>query len=225
MDSSQDHTTLWIFGQSACTGYNLENPADFWGNKFADSIGCHETLNFAQPGCDNLYIYHTIVQNYKKIKSKDIVIVGWSHPNRKTFVLEKDLDPITQANSLMYPGSPVFFRSTPKFPNDAEKWSRLQPINKGVVFYDRYFTTYHSSVESKLNFQAYLTSARALLKAHYLPFYFSKESIQDIDVEGFYWFDWIIANQVWISESDLHPNQKGHELLADVLIDLYNTIR
>lgn len=211
---------LWIFGHSACQPYMLGDDSRFWGRQLAKRLTCDQIINRAQAASDNLYIYHTILQEHRAISQDDFVVVGWSHPSRKTFVMEKKLSADLENHCMIYPGRPAFFRSAYRGNNNQQKWAVMTPSNKGVAFFDQWFETYFSRTEADINFQAYIDSARGLIAGRYLPFYFSQESISNLLVSGFCWLDWIIENRCWMSESDLHPDMTGHDLLTDVFHDL-----
>jgi len=77
---------LWIFGQSMCLPHGL-NEEQGWPWLLSRQLNI-DYKNFAQPGADNFFIYHTFLENCSLITQDDLVIIGWSHPNRKSFVLD-----------------------------------------------------------------------------------------------------------------------------------------
>lgn len=216
---------LWIFGHSACTAYGLDNNQQSWMSLLATKLKAEGVYNFAQQGSDNLFIYHTITQHLLNIDQNDIVVVGWSHPTRKSFVYDKSNPMHHQClpNGTIYNGDPVFFRSN----NNKKSWSldaitdfsiRHKSINN-QSFFDNWYKNYFSEYECLLNFRAYLDSIYTQVTATYLPFYFSKESVDTIKVDpnSLYYIDYIIDHNAYISKKDLHANQTGHQLIADFL--------
>jgi hypothetical protein len=191
----------------------------------ATKLQAEDVNNFAQYGSDNLFIYHTIIQNLPRIDHNDVVIVGWSHPTRKSFVYD-DSNPMHNqclANGTIYTGDPVFFRSN----NSNNSWS-LDAIkdfsirHKSITnhsFFDSWYKNYFSEYECLLNFRAYLDSISTQITATYVPFYFSKESVANLQVDpkSLYYINYIIDHNAYISKKDLHANQKGHQLIADFL--------
>ena len=209
---------LWIFGSSMCLPYKLHE-SEGWPFLLATHLCC-DYVNFAEEACDNFFIYHSFLENYKKIDEKDLVIIGWSHPSRKSFVYNpknpKHVSVV--ANGIMYQKqATTLFRSVHKVHGD---WQNLKPKNSNVEFYDTYFNNYYSDYEQRCNFQSYLDSVRLRNVAKYLPFYFSKESVDQIEYHNNnFQLEFIIDNQVSISKIDLHMNATGHRLWADQLIN------
>ena len=56
---------LWIFGHSMCLPYGLEEQQG-WPALLSKKLD-YEYVNFAQSGSDNFFIYHSFLENYKKI--------------------------------------------------------------------------------------------------------------------------------------------------------------
>lgn len=218
---------LWIFGHSACTRHGLNDNNKSWMDVIESSKSVKQTFNLAEEGSDNLRIYHNLTVNLSSISKDDIVIIGWSHPSRKSFVLDQSnqthLNLLNQ-DVLVYNGEPVFFRS--KNPR-SDTWSidsikyigRTYKQQKGNPFFDAWFHNYYSLHESKLNFQGYLDSAKLSLNCCYLPFYFSKESVEEIQTaETVYYLDYILQTKNYISKRDLHLNDTGHLDFAELLL-------
>lgn len=209
---------LWIFGHSACLPYDID-PESGWPELLRQQFDC-EYENFAAEGADNLYIYHTIVQNYRDIDPGDIVIVGWSHPNRKSFVLDRQCAAHQSALEnpvLVFSSQPEFFRSQSIISDNQTKWSLMKPKQKGYPFFDTWYDNYFNDYECRLNFQSYQHSAKLLLsKTLTLSFYFSQESVDTVMPCDFYWLDFIIEQKVAISSENMHPNAQGHAMIADL---------
>ena len=81
--------TLYIFGDSHCLPFELENKKQGWDSLLSNRLAS-DLKNFSQPGADNLFIFSTFMQNQSEIKKGDVVVIGWSHPSRKTFILDQD---------------------------------------------------------------------------------------------------------------------------------------
>jgi hypothetical protein len=182
-----------------------------------------EYVNFAQASVDNLFIYHTFLENYKQISQDDIVIIGWSHPARKTFVFDKN-NPVHNTalpDSLQYTtATKTFFRSFNKRPDTKSKWSLLKPKDTGLEFFDTWFNNYFSKHEQRCNFQSYLDSVQLRVSGRYIPFYFSQESTAGLNTShnGNCMLDFVIEHNVAISDQDYHPNAHGHMLWCQHLL-------
>lgn len=215
---------LWVFGQSLCMPFKL---AEYQGWPFLLSKKLNiEYENLSQAGTDNFFIYHTFLENYQRIKDDDIVVIGWSHPSRKTFIVDKSntahtdalsysLHYVTQTQELMRSDVGRLRR-----PDSKSKWSKLSPLSSGFKFYDTWFDNYYSEHEQCCNFQSYLDSVRLRCPGNYFPFYFSKESVEHIDArDGVgHMLEFVIDNNVAISDDDYHLNVQGHVLWTDCLI-------
>lgn len=212
--------TLWIFGHSVCLPYNLTHEQDGWPHILAQNLGA-KLENFSQLAADNFYIYASFQQNVNQINQNDIVIVGWSHPSRKSFVLDRQnpnhLDVLDQ--SLIYTlQNCELMRSLNKTPSASSHWQKLKPRNTGKKFYDTWFTDYYSEYEQALNLQSYHESVKFSCQGQYIPFFFSQDSVKDINVSGVgYILEFIHDNRVAISNTDMHLNNKGHKLWAEHL--------
>ena len=214
---------LWIFGQSMCLPFNVLD-AEGWPSLLSNQLGI-EYNNTAQPGADNFFIYHCFLENLKLIEEDDIVIIGWSHYSRKSFVFDctNTQHRNTLKNSLHYKTQTKdLFRSRNLVPNSKDKWLTLQPMDSGDTFYDTWFNHYYSDYEQKCNFQSYLDSVQLRAPKKYIPFYFSKEIVSNINtLPGEYMLEFTIKNKVELSNSDYHINSLGHSLWAKLL---YNKI-
>jgi hypothetical protein len=213
---------LWIFGQSMSTPHKVDT-LEGWPSLLAKKLST-EYITFAQPGADNFYIYSTFLEQADNIADDDIVVIGWSHPNRKSFVLDRD-NPGHQNvidKSLVYK-TPTreFIRSNNPIPGTQIKWSMLTPQTTNVNFYNTWFDNYYSRHEQDCNMQGYLDSTRLRCKGKYIPFYFSKESIANLHLQSDnVMLEFIIKNKVFISQDDLHLNQQGHTMWCDQLYNL-----
>jgi hypothetical protein len=217
-------STLWVFGHSSCLPFSLSNGIG-WADQLSSRLGTN-CKNFAEAGADNLFIYHSFISNLPNIKQHDIVIIGWSHPNRKSFVLDSTnhlhINAVSNG-SIVFAGAPTFFRSKAARTSPKQKWLSMTPRRSGDVLFDQWFENYHSSYECRLNLQSYLDSVQLRTPCKYLPFYFSRESVDHVDESSFYWLDFIISNRCWISETDTHPSQLGHNKMADIFLKMLDT--
>lgn len=217
---------LWIFGQSMSTSHKVEEHQG-WPALLANRLSI-DYVTFAQPGADNFYIYSTFLENSANIAEDDIVVVGWSHPNRKSFVLDhnNNAHQTVLNQSLVYKtSSREFFRSNNPIPSTQLKWSVLSPTRTQVDFYNTWFDNYYSRHEQDCNMQGYMDSTRMRCKGKYIPFYFSQESIANIHVQNNnFMLEYIVDHGVFISQDDLHLNQLGHQMWCDRLYNLIMNI-
>lgn len=205
---------LWVFGHSLCLPFNLEKSATGWVDLLAEKNNLNP-LNYSQPGADNFYIYRSFLNNKKFIKENDIVIIGWSHYSRKSFVLDRNNKNQTALidTSLVYKSNGIeFIRNNNPINGDSNKWLSMKPVERGVDYYDNWFNNYYSKYEQQSNFQSYLDSLNYNFP-NYIPFFFSKESIEGIDTPqthaGFI-TEFIIENKFQISKEDIHLSETGH---------------
>jgi hypothetical protein len=189
---------LWLFGHSLCLPFGLENELG-WGDLLAQDLGA-ELINLAQPGVDNFYIYYCYQRALTHIAPEDYVVIGWSHYSRKLFVV--DINNAEHAKvvgqSLTYNSPGVqFMRNGNAVTGDATKWLTMRPQDRGVPFYDIWYRDYYSELEQKFNFQSYLDSVKFTCPGKYLPFYFSKETTEGINIDdnhGGFVTEFIIEN-------------------------------
>jgi len=218
--------TLWIFGDSHCLPYGLADPTVGWEDHLARMVKA-KSKNFAEPGCDNLFIFSSILDKVKKFKNKDVIVVGWSHPSRKSFIRETGMSyPLAQHCISYTAQGKTFFRSKGSKANDTlRKWFSMKPKQSGVEYFDRWFKDYYNIHEQKINFTAYLRAVDNLLaNKKYLPFYFSKDSVESVTKvpKLLCQAEFIAKHNVAISKDDGHLNAKGHKLWAETL---YRSIR
>ena len=103
-------TNLWVFGHSLCLPFNLSKLSTGWAEQLAEKNNL-VLLNYAQPGADNFFIYSSFLNNRSNIKHDDIVIIGWSHYSRKSFVLDRSNKNQTNLldSSLLYNSNGIEF--------------------------------------------------------------------------------------------------------------------
>ena len=213
---------LWIFGSSLCLPYGLDDSKAGWDTHLAEKLNA-TPVNFARAGADNLFIFASILDNLKDISDNDTVIVGWSHPSRKTFVIEHEISPELSEQSEYFEASgKKFFRNKGRTNNDFnstfKKLFSMKPKNSGIEFFDRWFSDYYNEHEQKLNFQSYLLSIDKLLANFvYVPFYFTKNSVDGIfkAPEHLCQIDFVYAHKLQINGLDAHMNKEGHKLWAE----------
>lgn len=216
--------TLWVFGDSLSLPYHLDDETQGWPYLLSKSLGM-SLENFAKPAADNFYIYYCYQSNLDKIKDDDLIVIGWSHPSRKSFVLDRSnpshLDIVD--SSFVFPGKNIdFIRSNNKLNDTKTKMLNLRPKNTGKKFYDTWFENYYSDKEQKINFQSYIDSTLYTSPCTMLHFFFSKESVVDINASGIgHMLDFIIENDLYLNENDMHPNLQGHREWASIIKDHY----
>jgi len=217
---------IWVFGHSSCTRCGLSDTEKGWIDLISEKYNSANVYNFGEDGSDNLRIYFNIGQHLSSIQPTDVIIVGWSHPSRKTFVY----DPLNtqhmafdKLKTIFYGSNPAFFRSKHKKENswsfkNIQNFAHRHLTKQNNTFFDTYYKNYYSDTESKLNFQAYQDSVKLKVPGLYLPFYFSKESVDQIDDSNLYYLDMILESGEYISKQDMHANANGHKLIADFFI-------
>jgi hypothetical protein len=217
---------LWVFGHSFSLPFNIVNSDLGWPNLLSQRLD-FELHNWAEPGADNLYIYHTYLENLDQISSNDLVIIGWSHYSRKCFVLDENNDYQNEFlnDSMIYDRSKcTFIRSKKSVVNKTPSyWLNVTPITRGLTYYDDWFIKYFNEYEQTINFQSYLDSVQLTCPTTYIPFFFSKESTKNISVRiqhAGYLAEFILENQFMISEYDGHMNETGHGCWSDHLFKL-----
>ena len=215
---------LWIFGQSHCLPYSLQDQNAGWDQLLAKKLG-YSLKNFARPGADNLFIFYSILENIGKIMESDIVVVGWSHPSRKTFIMDKNQSNKLKNYSLIYKTRKHKFLRSKGHPRHSlrdtmKKWFNMKPKQSGIDFYDTWYNDYFNLQEQKINFQSYLLSARQLLSNNvYVPFYFSVDSTKNLKnvSKNMCVAEFVQRHSVAISKLNAHMNNKGHKLWAKKL--------
>jgi len=219
--------TLWVFGDSLSLPFDLEHTNQGWPSLLSYKLNV-ELKNFAEVAADNFFIYCCYLENKKYIQSNDLVVVGWSHPSRKSFVLDRNNSTQVQVinDSYVYRARQEFIRKKNiKKTNSitGTHWtSIMKPVNTGVSYYDTWFKNYYSEYEQMCNLQSYHDSVKYTCLAKCITFFFSKESIagSTLDSNNFA-LDFIIERQLNISDTNLHFNSAGHAAWAD---HLYNQL-
>ena len=219
---------LWVFGDSLSLPYHLDSESSGWPSIVANNLNC-EIVNFAKPAADNFYIYSSYQYALPDIKNTDIVVIGWSHPSRKSFVFDQTnpLHTSLLSDSYVYETDIKFIRSKNPLNDAASKWEKLSPVARNKPFYDKWFQDYYSVAEQQTNLFAYYSSVSATCPGQYIPFFFSQESINglgDVRHAGTM-LEFILSNDCCISAQDAHPNERGHCLWADHIITHINSAR
>jgi lysophospholipase L1-like esterase len=219
---------LWIFGDSNGTGYNLAPGEMYWGDVLSQSLKFDLIINLARPAVDNFFIYQAILQECQKIAKDDVVIVGWSHPNRKTFLLDRNSNDHLNLipNSFVYEshGREFFKFDGTARGNAISTALKLSPRDSGFEFFDNWFKHYYNEFEQKTQFQSFIDSINLRLP-NTIHFFFSKESVTDIqisDPDPFCVLDFAMENKLYISKDDYHLNVQGHKQLANAMLNKIN---
>jgi hypothetical protein len=213
--------TVWVFGQSMGLPYNLSDTSCGWAEIVSQQLG-FTCKNFAQSASDNFFIYQGYLQHRSKINENDLLFVVWSHPNRKTFVLDRNNPNHMKVydSSIHYKDKNIeFIRSDNPFKCNPTNWANLEPKPSQNQFYDTWFEDYYSEYEQNVNFQSYYDSVKLTAPCPYVPVYFSKQSVEKISVDPtLFYLDFVLDNKCNISEEDYHLNETGHRLFADSLL-------
>lgn len=220
----RQYETLWVFGPSLTLPWGLANPELGWTHLLAAELGTGQIKHFGRAALDNFFIYQEFLQYQTQIQPQDLVIIGWSHPNRKMFVLDRQ-NPVHVAalpSSLCYTSNDIeLIRSNHPLveETDSSAWHVMKPKFSGIGFYDRWFRDYFSDYEQRCNFQAYYDSARNRAPCQCVSVFFSKESTEGMMIDpSLFYLDFVIEHDVPLSASDLHLNAHGHDLFAHRLL-------
>lgn len=76
---------LWIFGDSFSMPQPLDSEFIPWTAQLAATLKVEESLNFAQPGVSNDYIFDQIVKNLNNSQNGDYVVIQQTHKSRQWF--------------------------------------------------------------------------------------------------------------------------------------------
>jgi hypothetical protein len=208
---------LWIFGDSLSCAYNTSIS---WPELLADRIG-YDLLHMARPAVDNFFIYQSFLNAINQIGDKDLVIIGWTHPNRKMWIADPNNKKYQSflEHSLCYESNNrIFFRFNGR---DRERSLNLNLNPSGIEFYDNWYDNYFNSYEQRCLFGAMVGHTEKLMPEK-LQFFFSKESIENVSVESdLFALDFIQQSRCYISEKNCHFNEEGHELWSDILYKKY----
>ena len=213
-------STIWVFGQSMGLPFNIDNSSCGWAELISQKLGFN-CENYAQSAADNFFIYQNYLQHRSMINKNDLLFVVWSHPNRKTFVFDRNNPNHTKVfNSSIYfqDNTIEFIRSNNPVTDNANKWAFLAPKPSNNKFYDTWFNNYYSRYEQNVNFQSYYDSVKLTAPCLYVPVYFSKESVENITVDPtLFYLDFVMDNKCNISDDDYHLSETGHQLFAESL--------
>jgi hypothetical protein len=102
-----------------------------------------------QPAADNFFIYHTYLENQDLIQSDDIVVIGWSHYNRKSFVLNSEN--VGQQGvierSIVYKTKTLKIIRSINPVSGVKHFLNLVPRDRGTPYYDHWSRDYFSEYE------------------------------------------------------------------------------
>lgn len=219
---------LWVFGASNCLPFGV-NEEQGWAYQLSKLLNMKLCL-CANDASDNLLIYHCYRENYHSIYKNDCVIVGWTHPDRKTFVYDSDNFEQTQIleNSIFYETKTQnFIRSKNNIDNSITKYLNFMTPgkkSKGIEYYDRWYKNYHNNYEQILNLESYMHSVLHTCKTDPIFFYFSKESVKNIQTFNNvgYMLDFVLEKNCALSKHDAHLNANGNELWAKKVYNYIN---
>lgn len=215
---------LWVFGTSHCLPYNIS------GESWPDIVSANQQLkliNLAQPAADNFFIYHCYLENLPLINYNDLVIIGWSHYSRKSFIVDKNNVNQNKIinDSIIYKTKKYSLMRGINPPSDIERFLNLTPKSMNREYYDIWFNDYYSVHEQKCNQQSYMDSVELTCPCKYIPFFFSKESTHDLRLPNHagYIVDFIAEYKLMISKTDGHLNHHGHVLWAENILKHIDT--
>jgi len=201
---------IWVFGDSFSTNYAADaeiKVEQSWPEIVGQKLN-KQVRNFAHPAVDNFFIYSNYVNQKPLIKSTDIVLLQWTMPTRKMFILDKnntthqqvidDTDIVVTRNNVTY------FRSGTRLGN----WvPNLTTKDSGVKFFDEWYRNYFDITESETNLQAYQQASKQPNTVH---LHFSEM------------LDFIKQHKLYVSKDDHHPNVQGHQQLANTIMEKIN---
>jgi hypothetical protein len=159
----------------------------------------------------------------------DMLIMAWSHYSRKCFVYDNnnaEQNKVYDQGLRYYTGSKTFIRNVnvTNPGSTMSRWLSMKPKDTGRSYYDNWFQNYYSEYEQKCNFQSYLDSVNFSRPCKYLPLFFSKESVQDLETRSGsnteYLADYIFEHDLSIGTTDAHLSENGHVTLANHVFDL-----
>jgi hypothetical protein len=210
--------TVWVFGHSMGLPFNISESSYGWAEIISQQLGFNYN-NLAQSASDNFFIYQGYLQHRSMIHKDDLLFVVWSHPNRKTFVLNRNNPNHMKVydTSIYFKDKNIeFIRSNNPVKDTANKWAHLKIRPSNSQFYNTWFENYYSEYEQNVNFQSYYDSVKLTAPCSYVPIYFSKQSVEKISVDPtLFYRDFVIDNKCNISDDDYHLNEDGHRLFAD----------
>lgn len=215
--------TLWVYGDSNSASYGLSDEDQGWPCLVAQHLG-HGLVNRARPAVDNFFIYQSWLQDRTHISSQDLVVIGWSHYSRKMFVKSAllEIEPDPSQRIISYKDHDrIFFRGDVDHADSASKYQRLAPRDSGIDYFDRWFHDYYNEYEQQTNLQSYIDSVNTH-DAETVQFFFSTESVKNLQVPGnpvLCILDFILENQLTISNDDCHANTEGHRQWAKIIIE------
>ena len=197
---------IWVFGDSFSTNYKIDD-AHSWPKIIGQKLN-RQVKNFAHRAVDNFFIYSNYVDQKPLIKSTDIVLLQWTMPSRKMFIFDKNNtthQQVMQGNNISVNRNNItYFRSGPR----KKTWTpSFTDIDHGVEFFDEWYKNYFDIRESEINLQAYQQASKEPNTVH---LHFS-----DI-------LNYIKQHELYISEDDLHPNEQGHQQLANAIMEKIN---
>ena len=216
---------IWVLGPSMCLPWSLDDPESGWPTLLSKKLNIPLT-NLAEEAVDNFFIFNRYLEIKDQIQPNDILIIGWSHPSRKTFVLDRTNSNQTDIlkESLYYKTKNYeFIRSNNiSNPDSLSKFANMRAILKSgrTKYFDTWYKDYYNDREQVCNFQAYLDSVFLNSnKGKYFPFFINEDSIKGIttNLNFGYMMNFILKHNVAISDSDFHWNEKGHRLWANYL--------
>lgn len=200
--------TIWVFGDSLSTNYGVSLEQS-WPEIIAKKLNT-KVNNHAHEAVDNFFIFSNYLNQQDKIKSNDIIIVQWTSPNRKMFVLDKEntnhKKVLKNDNISVTRNNITYFRSGAAKVNG---WFPNIKRNDTLDFFNIWYENYFSMTESEINLKAYKLAS-------------CKKNVVHLQFNEI--LDFITKNKLYLSKDDLHPNVQGHKQLASNIMEKINGV-
>jgi hypothetical protein len=217
---------MYVLGDSMSTAFDL-NEDQGWPYKLSKKLQL-DLVNLARPAGDNFFIYNSYLSIMDNINSNDIVLIGWTHPSRKTFVYDPTnpahQEAISKGRHFPLPQVDLF-RSFGTVNKNKNTYLNFGPLPTNSPFFDTWYDKYYSEFEQKCHLQSYYNSVCLTCVGKYVPFFFSRSSIEGTRLpESLTALDFIIENNLYISEDNMHFNETGHDLWSELLYEKINNL-
>jgi len=238
--------TIHVFGASTCLNYTEEhgigNPLLSWPNILAKKLNLN-VKTYAQPGVCNSYIANQVIHNIDNIAKNDLVIVLWVHWSRAMFCVKTDeLPKDIKKYSLIFDshlensdikwirsiGPPKTWLSTP-----------LTQRVYNLPYYDYYFKHYYHEHQKHLESTEKVLLLKLLLEKNKIEYIFtghdktiltanypeSKYIVKLIKTANWFFpnnlglIEISNKNKWYVSKIDQHPNNNGHNGIAQLFYD------
>jgi lysophospholipase L1-like esterase len=217
---------IYVLGDSLSTAYDLKEDQG-WPYKLSKKLEL-DLVNLAVPAGDNFFIYNSYLSILDKINQDDIVLIGWTHFSRKTFVYDSTnpahKEAISKGRHYKLPDVDLF-RSFNTGTKNKDTYLNFGPRQSNFPFFDTWYDNYYSEFEQKCNLQSYHNSVCLTCVGKYVPFFFSQSSVGGTRLpESLTALDFIIERNLYLSEDNMHFNETGHDLWSELLYEKINSL-